>query len=324
MTVRAPRQRDTDGQTGRETGRGHACRAAFRRVALAVTLLAGSAPSAPAQTPSAPQLPVVLIPAVPTPAPAAERPLRAGVLEGTAPPRAGVDGQFSQGLLPDLMRMVADDLARPVEMISVPRKRIYQILATDQIDLVCTLAEGWIPTPERPRFALSVPLFSEQNVIVGMALSGSAAAETPEAGRPEAGKPEAGRPDVAPVLNGLKDLAGTIATVRGYLYPDLDPLFAAGTLTRIDAPDEAAALKMVTHGRTRYAILNRMVYGWNSRTVPPSAPFPLPLLLMRPEPVYCAVSATGPERDAVLGALRRIAASGQVEQRVLGLQDVWR
>lgn len=311
MTVRIPRQRDTDGHAARETarGRGRACQVAFRCVALAVTLLAGSGTSVLAQTPSAPQLPVVLIPAVPAPAPAAERPLRAGVSEGTAPPRAGVDGQFSQGLLPDLMRMVADDLARPVEMISVPRKRIYQMLATDQIDLLCTLAEGWIPATERPRFVLSVPLFSEQNVIVGMAASGSAAAETPE---------------VAPVLNGLKDLAGTIATVRGYLYPDLDPLFAAGALTRIDAPDEAAALKMVTYGRTRYAILNRMVYGWNSRTVPPSAPFPLPLLLMRPEPVYCAVSATGPERDAILGALRRIAASGQVEPRVLGLQDVWR
>ncbi|GAB3116577.1 substrate-binding periplasmic protein [Novispirillum itersonii] len=230
-------------------------------------------------------------------------PLRIGLSEGSAPPRAGIDGDLGNGLLPDLMRMVAERLGRPAEVVPVSRKRVISALAGGQVDVLCTLAEGWIPADLRPGVVLSVPLFSEQNVVITMA-------------------PGA-------VVNGvpaetLADLAGTIATVRGYLYPELEEAFASGRLSRADAPDEGSALKMVARGRTRYGIVNRMTYGWSSRSVPPQEPFPVPLLLMRPEPVSCAVPAQGESREAVLEALRQIAASGRIEKAVQALRAVSR
>lgn len=246
---------------------------------------------------------IILILLLPVGALAQQGPLRLGLSDGTAPPRAGVDGDLSKGLLPDLMRMVADQLGRSSVIVPLPRKRVMSALTSGQVDVLCTLAVGWVPPDLRETVVLSVPLFSEQNMVVSMAVPAA------EDGRQR---------------QTLADLTGTIATVRGYLYPDLEEAFASGRLQRVDAPDEAVALKMVTHGRVRYGIVNRMIYGWSSRAVPLDGPFPRPVLLMRPEPVSCAVPVGSESRDAVLAALRRIAASGQIEKRVQALREIHR
>lgn len=226
------------------------------------------------------------------------RPLRAGLSDAAAPPRAGVEGDLARGFLPDLMRLVARNLGREVEFVPLPRRRIFQVLSAGRLDMVCSFAEGWVPEDVRQHLTLSVPLYNEQNVIVA----------SPEGVQVAGGN-----------YASIASLSGVIATVRGYVYGDLEDAFRSGQLTRLDAPDEVTALKMVAHGRARYAVVNRIAYGWFRQDADLAQNLPLPLVILYPQPAYCAVPADGEDSARILEAMRRISASGEISRMVNAL-----
>ncbi|WP_088329900.1 transporter substrate-binding domain-containing protein [Lacimicrobium sp. SS2-24] len=61
-----------------------------------------------------------------------------------------------------------------------------------------------------------------------------------------------------------KALSGgrSVCTRQYYVYPTLEPHFAAGTLLRIDASSQHAQLKMLANARCDYAYLNELVAHW--------------------------------------------------------------
>jgi polar amino acid transport system substrate-binding protein len=152
-------------------------------------------------------------------------------------------GNFEQGLLTDgivkdLSDAIAKRLGRPVEYVSVPPRRVGQVLDAGGADGVCYVAPDWIDG----RFHWSPPVLEQQGVV---------------AARPQ-----------SPPLARLEELAGQpLGTVHAYRYPQFER--ALGTqFVRDDAPSMLINLRKLAAHRTRYALTEKITLEFHNKLHP--------------------------------------------------------
>lgn len=154
--------------------------------------------------------------------------------------------QPGKGILPDVLRAVAEPLGMDFTIRRLPDKRGWNMLESGGVDVYASARE-WVLEPDR--FLWTEPFMHNADVLVHPA--GSSLTYS----RPE-------------------DLYGkSVATIKGFVYPALESHFAAGRIERIDAPSPDALLELLTLGRADTAIVNRTEIEWmlrNRRDLDPS------------------------------------------------------
>ncbi|MFW5823926.1 MAG: substrate-binding periplasmic protein [Marinobacter sp.] len=143
------------------------------------------------------------------------------------------DGSYG-GIVYDLVTRIAERLGYRVEPHEIPRKRLTSLMLEDHIDAT-PLAREWAEDPER--FLFTDPMVSIREVFFTPADSDF---------RFEG-------------LDELEDI--TLVTPLGYQYPDLEPLFANGTVERYQVSDDRDAFTYLLHGRGMDAVVADLAVG---------------------------------------------------------------
>lgn len=148
------------------------------------------------------------------------------------------DGLLVDGVLKDLGDLIARRMARRAVYVSVPSKRVGEVLSAGGADALCYVVPAWIDG----RYHWSKPFITSHAVIVA---------------RKE-----------APVVKSLSELAGQpIGTVVGYRYPELERVLGK-QLTREDAPNTELNFRKLLVGRMRYATLDQIAFEYRLRQEP--------------------------------------------------------
>lgn len=190
--------------------------------------------------------------------------------------------RLQRGLHRDLGEALARQLRRQPRFVVLPRKRIAGALEAGEADLVCFYQPSWLPGP----FHWSRTFLPNADLLITVRRA---------------------RPPQRPA-----DLAGQpIGTVHGFAYPELEqalgPLFM-----REDAPNASANLRKLSLGRTRHAVVSRLMLDYERRAGLPLDLHP-PLLLSRYE-AGCALSrASSIEPAALDQAIEALLAEGALE-----------
>lgn len=125
------------------------------------------------------------------------------------------------GLIPDIYRLIGEQLSLPVYFVSLPRHQFSSGAANSLYDLHCGTAPN--KTVQPTRYFWSKPLFEVRNVVISR-------------------------------NSGSQPLKGKIGTVEGFFYPALQEKFEQGVLIRDDMPNQDTLLKMFVLGRFPLAI----------------------------------------------------------------------
>ncbi|MGB1239258.1 MAG: substrate-binding periplasmic protein [Pseudomonadales bacterium] len=140
-----------------------------------------------------------------------------------------------RGVLYDVLELITQRHNIQIEIISVPRKRVEQLLTAGSFDATMAARE-WINSPQR--FLFSDPIMQSQDVLFSKR-------ETPL------------------YFERVEDLFGErIATRLGYKYPLIDPYTVQQKIHRMDALTTEAMLKMVLADRADATIVNRAAGQW--------------------------------------------------------------
>ncbi|OIQ52073.1 Bacterial extracellular solute-binding protein, family 3 [Pseudodesulfovibrio hydrargyri] len=173
-------------------------------------------------------------------------PARAHALEGTillGGPHEGwppffipaADGEPATGIMPDVLRAVANRLDLKVAEVYYPDKRAMLYLADGSLDS-WPKSEKWVDDPQR--YLWTDPVVVSTDVVVYRKQS-PIPFQSPE------------------------DLIGrNICVVLGYSYPTLEPLFDQGLIRPWKAPSTKLMLKMLGRGHVDGAVCNRFVAQW--------------------------------------------------------------
>lgn len=142
--------------------------------------------------------------------------------------RAADPAQHS-GYLIDIYRELSQQLGMALQLKSFERADIAGALLKSEADVYCRANPAWYP---EPLLRWSPPLFAYADVILS-------------------DKPLTD-------LQSLPDKHRVIATVSGYKYPQLEPMFRAGSLQRQDhlSPEEAAAAYLA--GKTDAVVMSEV------------------------------------------------------------------
>lgn len=118
------------------------------------------------------------------------------------------------GYLIDIYRELSEQLGMKLQLKSIARPDIAGALLKSEADVYCRANPAWYP---EPLLRWSPPLFGYADVLLSH--------------------------QPLDDLQGLAQQKAQVATVTGYKYPQLEPLFRAGRLQRQDylSPDEAAS-----------------------------------------------------------------------------------
>jgi ABC-type amino acid transport substrate-binding protein len=162
------------------------------------------------------------------------------------------DGMLVDGVLKNLGDLIARRMERRAVYVSVPSKRVGEVLSAGGADALCYVVPVWIDG----RFNWSKPFIPSQAVIVA-------------------------RKD-APAVKSLGELAGKpIGTVIGYRYPELERALGQ-RFAREDAPNTELNIRKLLVGRMHYATIDQVAFEYRLRQEPS-----LPL---RKEVVYANVT----------------------------------
>lgn len=177
--------------------------------------------------------------ALPWQAQSAEPPLRFIAPLNHAMPFGGFEkDKLTTGIVKDLSDAIAERLGRPAEYISVPPRRVEQVLAAGEADGVCYVARDWIDG----NFHWSPPVLEHQGVV-------------------------AARPQSPPVTR-LQDLAGQpLGTVHSYRYPQFEQALGK-QFVRDDAPTMLINLRKLAANRTRYALTEQITLEFHNKLQP--------------------------------------------------------
>lgn len=170
-----------------------------------------------------------------------------------------VDGQPVEGLLLELGEAVARQLGRRATHLSVPSRRVAQVLSQGEADMVCYVLPPWLLGD----FVWTEPVLPNADVLVARA---NAAA-----------------------VRQLADLRGQrVGTITGYTYRHLLAPGAGLPFLRDDALDTRALLAKLEAGRTDYALIEQATLNaYLART--PASRLRLALMLQR-FTAHCAIS----------------------------------
>jgi ABC-type amino acid transport substrate-binding protein len=159
----------------------------------------------------------------------------------TMPVAHFADGQLDGGMLKELGELIARRMGRRARYVSVPSKRVAQVLGDGTVDGVCYVRPVWISGD----FHWSAPLIPDAGLLVA-------------------------RSD-APAITRLADLkAVPVGTVAGYQYARMNKALGAD-FARDDAPSTEHNVRKLLLGRTRYAIFEKTVLHY-LRSLDPAMP----------------------------------------------------
>ncbi|MDF3935876.1 substrate-binding periplasmic protein [Pseudomonas citronellolis] len=215
------------------------------------------------------------------------RALNFSVIEGWAMPLAQMeDGRLTGGILYELFNATAREVGMPPAFHYLPRARVEQAMREGNVDVRCYVTPSWV-NQDLPGFRWSVPLLTQRDLLVTRTSS---------------------------AVN-VADLSGqNVGTVLGYHYPQLQAAFEAGRLRRDDARTQELVLKKLEAGRYRYAVSSEVALDWfNLRQPPEHRLYPV-AQLDQTELACMVLDAPTLPTQAVLDALARLKASGEVER----------
>lgn len=138
------------------------------------------------------------------------------------------------GIAYDVVTRIADRLGYQVETYEIPRKRVDRMLLEGHID-VTPRAREWTEEPDRF-------VFTDAMVPVREVFFSPADSDFRFEG-----------------VHELRDV--TLVTPLGYHYPDLDPLFADGTVDRYEVTDDRDVFTYLLHGRGLDAAIADLTVG---------------------------------------------------------------
>ena len=175
---------------------------------------------------------------------AADAPLRFVVPDSWTMPMVQFErGRPTQGILYDVMLSLATQVGVPAEFHVLPRARVQSAMEHGDIDVRCYAAQSWLPN-QSGDYIWSIPLWVQPDVLLS-------------------------RPDPLTSADPAHLTRQSIGTVRGYIYPTLQPLFDADKLDREDARNQEQVLEKLLAGRYRYAVSNQWTMDWfNQRLLP--------------------------------------------------------
>jgi polar amino acid transport system substrate-binding protein len=175
---------------------------------------------------------------------ATEAPLRFAITDSWGMPLVEIEnGQPTQGILHDMMLSLATQVGSPAEFHVLARGRVQSAMERGDVDVRCYAAQSWLPN-QSGDYIWSIPLLFQRDLLVDT---------------------QSGPARVLPASLPLQ----SIGTVRGYVYPALQPLFDSGHLHRDDARTQEQVLQKLLAGRYRYAVTNQWTLDWfNQRLMP--------------------------------------------------------
>lgn len=218
---------------------------------------------------------------------AEKEPLRVMVSESWGMPfghvkRQGSGQQLSAGIAYDWYLALAEELERPLEQRVRSRRRQEAALLAHEVDVFCLVRPDWLS--KKVSTALqwaSQPLMAAEDRIVAA-------------------------PGV-PVPSSLDELRGqTLGTVLGFVYPSLEVGFAAGHLSREDAPNETALAAKLLRGHNRYGVLKTLDARYQQRSQPAAMALGISAIVVANAPLFCALA---PQARISLAELEAAQAS---------------
>ncbi|MRV75390.1 transporter substrate-binding domain-containing protein [Duganella sp. FT92W] len=148
------------------------------------------------------------------------------------------DGMLVDGVLKNLGDLIARRMERRAVYVSVPSKRVSEVLSAGGADALCYVVPVWIDG----RYNWTKPFINSTAIV-------------------------AARKD-APVLKSVTDLAGKpIGTVIGYRYPELERLLGP-RFVREDAPTTELNFRKLVVGRMQYATIDQIAFEYRMRQEP--------------------------------------------------------
>ncbi len=143
----------------------------------------------------------------------------------------------AEGLLVELYSVIALELKRNLRLSFIPRKRLAEVMADGQADVLCHVSKAWL-TESDPDLVWSGPLYKAHDLLL--------------------------RPQKAPIDDGDPGaISGSIATALGYYYKDLDGEFKRGRLRRIDLSSDRQIIDVVAAGHADFGVVS--VFVWADR-----------------------------------------------------------
>ncbi|WP_272699110.1 substrate-binding periplasmic protein [Desulfovibrio sp. Fe33] len=147
----------------------------------------------------------------------------------------GGPGAPDRGILPDVLKAVAEPLGYALSFKQLPDKRGWDMLEHGGVDVYASARE-WKDEPDR--FLWTDPFMPNEDVLVYRA-GCSIQYLSPE------------------TLHGT-----TVACIKGFFYPALQAHFGPGGITRLDATSPDVMLELLRLGRADAAIVNRTEIHW--------------------------------------------------------------
>ena len=142
------------------------------------------------------------------------------------------------GILVDVLKAVIEPLDYTFTIKRLPDKRGWHMLENGGVDVYASAPE-WVSHPDR--FLWTDPFMINEDVLLYPAES------TLRYARPE-------------------DLYGrTVAGIKGFAYPALEPHFGPGKVSRLNATSPDAMLKLLLFGRADAVLVNRTEILWMFR-----------------------------------------------------------
>ncbi|GAB2847235.1 hypothetical protein GCM10027277_14120 [Pseudoduganella ginsengisoli] len=162
------------------------------------------------------------------------------------------NGVLVEGVLKDLGDLIALRMGRRAVYVSVPSKRVGDVLAAGGADALCYVVPVWIDG----HFNWTKPFITSNAVVVA-------------------------RKD-APVVKSLADLANKpLGTVMGYRYPEIERMLGK-RFVREDAPNTELNFRKLVVGRMQYATIDQIAFEYRVRQDPS--------LALRKDVVYASVA----------------------------------
>ncbi|MDX1692398.1 MAG: transporter substrate-binding domain-containing protein [Ketobacteraceae bacterium] len=150
----------------------------------------------------------------------------------------GAAASVPQGYIPTLLKYLSDDHGIKIDYVEVPRNRLESAFQLRKLD-GAILSERWVTDPGK--FVFTQPLGLYRTVIYTSDMPST---------------------DLVPLAS-LK--SQYVCARRGYRYPNLDLLWEANNLIRVDFTEEKLQLEGLISERCQYAVMDEAIGRWYAR-----------------------------------------------------------
>lgn len=215
--------------------------------------------------------------------------LRIGVSDSDGPPIAVVSANtLVSGLSRDLGMAMAGAMNRRPVFVVVSRKRVEWALESGTVDIVCNANPAWYE--DAAELGWTQPLYPQVERIATLQ-------------------------SALPVRQ-VADLAGRrIGTIRGYTYPQIEPLWATGKAARSAEDRLPLVMKSLLSGVSDAAIVSELEFGVWARAHPSAAgSVRIHPYIVSSIPTRCAVSPRARTSvEALNKAIGQLRAQGRLK-----------